>query len=45
MLSPIREVRAALFGPVESQASTLVGAQALAAPEFLIEVEAYAVLN
>jgi enamine deaminase RidA (YjgF/YER057c/UK114 family) len=45
MLSLIREVRAALFGPVESPASTLVGVQALAAPEFLIEVEAYAVLD
>jgi enamine deaminase RidA (YjgF/YER057c/UK114 family) len=45
MLALIREVRATLFQPGESPASTLVGVQALAAPEFLIEVEAYAVLD
>jgi enamine deaminase RidA (YjgF/YER057c/UK114 family) len=45
MLPVIREARAAVFQSGESPASTLVGVQALAAPEFLIEVEAYAVLD
>jgi enamine deaminase RidA (YjgF/YER057c/UK114 family) len=45
MLPLIREARAAVFQSGESPASTLVGVQALAAPEFLIEVEAYAVLD
>ena len=45
LLPVIREARAAVFQSGESPASTLVGVQALAASEFLIEVEAYAVLD
>jgi enamine deaminase RidA (YjgF/YER057c/UK114 family) len=45
LLPLIREARAAVFQAGETPASTLVGVQALAAPEFLIEVEAYAVLD
>lgn len=43
MLPVIREARSAFFGPdAEPPASTLVGVQALAREEFLIEIEAIA---
>ncbi len=35
----------ALFGGTTSPASTLIGVQALAAPDFMIEIEAIAVLD
>lgn len=41
----IAEVRGGYFAGGEPPASTLVGVQALAAPEFLIEIEAVAVLD
>jgi enamine deaminase RidA (YjgF/YER057c/UK114 family) len=44
MLSVIGESRTALFGSVDPPASTLVGIQALARPEYLVEVEAIAVI-
>jgi enamine deaminase RidA (YjgF/YER057c/UK114 family) len=43
-LPAVREAREAVFGS-SLPASTLVGVQALARPEFLIEVEAVAVLD
>lgn len=45
MLSVIREARAEVLQMAESPASTLVGVVALAAPEYLFEVEAYALLE
>ncbi|MDP9341501.1 MAG: Rid family hydrolase [Actinomycetota bacterium] len=44
LLGPIGEARRAVFGD-HMPASTLVGVQALARPEFLIEVEAVAVVD
>lgn len=43
-LSPLREVRQAFYGTAEPPASTLVGVQALAREDFLIEIEAFAVV-
>jgi enamine deaminase RidA (YjgF/YER057c/UK114 family) len=45
MLPVIGEARTALFGSVAPPASTLVGIQALARPEYLVEVEAIAVID
>jgi enamine deaminase RidA (YjgF/YER057c/UK114 family) len=45
MLPVIREARAAVFGRGEGPASTLVGVEALASSDYLIEVEAYAVCD
>jgi enamine deaminase RidA (YjgF/YER057c/UK114 family) len=45
LLQTIREVRAAVFDTGESPASTLIGVEALVSPDYLIEVEAYAVLD
>jgi enamine deaminase RidA (YjgF/YER057c/UK114 family) len=45
MLPVISQARTALFGPVDLPASTLVGIQALARPEYLVEVEAVAVID
>jgi enamine deaminase RidA (YjgF/YER057c/UK114 family) len=44
MLEPIREARSAVFGD-HLPGITLVGVQALARPEFLIEVEAVAMID
>jgi enamine deaminase RidA (YjgF/YER057c/UK114 family) len=44
MLPVIGEARTALFGSADPPASTLVGIQALARPEYLVEVEAIAVI-
>jgi enamine deaminase RidA (YjgF/YER057c/UK114 family) len=44
-LPVLREVRAELLKDVTPPASTLVGVQALANPDFLIEVEAVAVVD
>jgi enamine deaminase RidA (YjgF/YER057c/UK114 family) len=44
LLDPIAAARRAAFGD-DAPASTLVGVQALARPEYLIEVEAIAVLD
>ncbi len=41
----IREIRGPLFGKENPPASTLVGVQALALPEFMLEVEAIAVVK
>jgi len=41
----LREVRAQALGDVTPPASTLVGVQALANPDFLIEIEAIAVVD
>lgn len=41
----IREVRALYLNPAQPPASTLLGVQALAVPEWLIEVEAIAVID
>ncbi|MFN2386778.1 MAG: RidA family protein [Thermoanaerobaculia bacterium] len=43
-LPPLREVRQAFYGTAEPPASTLVGVQALAREELLIEIEAFAVV-
>ena len=45
MRALLGEARSALFGPGTLPASTLVGVQALAEPDFLIEIEAVAVLD
>lgn len=42
--APLHEIRTAIFGS-NPPASTLLGVQALATPDFLIEVEAIAVLD
>ncbi len=44
-LPPLREVRQAFYGTAEPPASTLVGVQALAREELLIEIEAFAVVS
>lgn len=41
----LNEARKAVFEGVTAPASTLIGVQALAAPEFMIEIEAIAVLD
>ncbi len=41
----IREIRGPLFGKENPPASTLVGVQALALPEFMLEVEVVAVVK
>ncbi|MCC7165723.1 MAG: RidA family protein [Anaerolineae bacterium] len=41
----IREVRAQYLSATQPPASTLIGVQALAAPEWLIEIEAIAVID
>ena len=41
----LNEARKAAFEGVTAPASTLIGVQALAAPEFMIEIEAIAVLD
>jgi enamine deaminase RidA (YjgF/YER057c/UK114 family) len=41
----IGEARTAFFGSAEFPASTLVGVQALAEPEYLVEVEAVALID
>jgi len=41
----LNEARKAIFAGSTAPASTLIGVQALAAPEFMIEVEAIAVLD
>jgi enamine deaminase RidA (YjgF/YER057c/UK114 family) len=43
-LPPLREARQAFYGTAEPPASTLVGVQALARPDFLIEIEAFAIV-
>jgi enamine deaminase RidA (YjgF/YER057c/UK114 family) len=45
LLPAIREGRAAVLGPAEIPASTLVGVEALVSPDYLIEVEAFAVVG
>jgi len=45
MRALLGEARSAVFGPTTLPASTLVGVQALAEPDFLIEIEAVAVLD
>ena len=45
MLPVIGEARTALFGSLAPPASTLVGIQALARPDYLVEVEAIAVID
>ena len=45
LLEAIRDARASVLGSVDSPASTLVGVEALASPDYLIEVEAYAVVD
>jgi enamine deaminase RidA (YjgF/YER057c/UK114 family) len=45
LLQAIRDARAAVLGPGESPASTLIGVEALVSPDYLIEVEAYAVVD
>ena len=45
LLPVIRDARATIFGAGESPASTLIGVEALANPDYLIEVEAFAVLD
>jgi enamine deaminase RidA (YjgF/YER057c/UK114 family) len=42
LLPVLREVRQGFFGDAEPPASTLVGVQALAREDFLIEIEAFA---
>ena len=39
------EARASVFGTAEPPASTLVGVQALADPGYLVEIEAFAVID
>lgn len=41
----VREIRANYFNPAHPPASTLIGVQALALPELLIEIEAIAALD
>ncbi len=41
----VREIRNAFFGGIEPPASTLVGVTALAHPDYLIEIEAIAVVG
>lgn len=41
----VREIRAAYFNPAHPPASTLIGVQALALPELLIEIEAIAAVE
>ena len=41
----LNDARKAVWGSATAPASTLIGVQALAAPEFMIEVEAIAVLD
>lgn len=41
----VREIRAGYFNPNQPPASTLIGVQALALPELLIEIEAIAALD
>ena len=41
----VREIRAGYFNPAHPPASTLIGVQALALPELLIEIEAIAALD
>jgi enamine deaminase RidA (YjgF/YER057c/UK114 family) len=41
----IREVRTEALGDASPPASTLVGVQALASPDFLIEIDAIAVVD
>jgi enamine deaminase RidA (YjgF/YER057c/UK114 family) len=43
--SVLREIRARYFNSAQPPASTLIGVQALALPELLIEIEAVAVLD
>ena len=45
LLEAIRDARASVLGSVDSPASTLVGVEALASPDYLIEVEGYAVVD
>jgi len=45
MLPMLREVRSAFLGDVAVPTSTLVGVQALARPEYLIEIEVIAVVE
>ena len=45
MIGTIREVRARYFGMENPPASTLVGVQALVGPDWLIEIEATAVVD
>ncbi len=45
MRSELREVRLRFMGPGEPPASTMVGVQALASAEFLVEIEAVAVIR
>ncbi len=45
MLPTLRDVRSAFLGDIAVPASTLVGVQALARPEYLIEIEAIAVVE
>jgi enamine deaminase RidA (YjgF/YER057c/UK114 family) len=45
LLPVIREARAAIFGGGTGPASTLIGVEALATPDYLIEVEATAVID
>lgn len=41
----VREIRAGYFNPTQPPASTLIGVQALALPELLIEIEAIAAIE
>ena len=45
MMPTLRGVRSAFLGDVAVPASTLVGVQALARPEYLIEIEVIAVVE
>ena len=45
LLPVIRDARAAVFGAGVTPASTLIGVEALANPDYLIEVEAFAILD
>jgi enamine deaminase RidA (YjgF/YER057c/UK114 family) len=45
MIGTVREVRAKYFGIENPPASTLVGVQALVGPDWLIEIEATAVVD
>ncbi len=45
MAPALNDARNAVFGDAPPPASTLIGVQALAAPQFMIEIEAIAVLD